>query len=163
MWGDAPNWSAGHWVEGKEPYFPPGSTDPPPGPGAWPAFPVLVGQGWSVTYSPKHVVMHEEHVSGREARAARTSEPLLEIELTYDVLRMGSPAELETLAGFYAGRKAANAPFIFPVPTALVPGSGPGIETSITARFVDDHLDLEEFVSRLWRGEAVKIAQVRGE
>jgi hypothetical protein len=157
VWGDAPNWDAGHWLEGKAPFFPAGGADPPPSPGTWPAFPVLAGQGWSVTYAPRHVVMREEKTSGRETRAALTSAPLLEIELVFNVLRMESPAEFETLVGFYADRQAAAAPFTFPVPTAL------GFGASIVARFAEDRLDLEEFASRLWRGESVRILQVRGE
>jgi hypothetical protein len=156
VWGDAPNWKAGHWVSGKGPFEPPAAADPSPDPGTWPAFPDLAGQGWSIRYTPENVTIKAEHVSGREARAARTSTALLEIEITYDVLRMDNPAELETLAGFYTGRKAANVPFTFAVPSAL------GVGTSVVARFADDTLDLEEFVSRLWRGESVKIMQVRG-
>jgi len=157
VWGDAPNWSSGNWIQGKGPYFPPVEPDSAPDPGTYPAFPMLAGQGWSIRYTPANVVIKAEHVSGREARAARTSSALLEIELTYDVLRMDTPAELETLIGFYADRSGADAPFTFAVPAAL------GFGTSINARFVDDQLDLEEFMSRLWRGEAVKVEQVRGE
>jgi hypothetical protein len=158
VWGDAPNWPSGNWIQGKGPYFPPTEPDTPPGPGTYPAFPVLAGQGWSVRYTPTNVTLHAEHISGREARAARTSAALLEVELTYDVLRMAPDgAELETLAGFYADRVGADAPFTIAVPAAL------GFGSTIVARFADDHLDLEEFMSRLWRGEAVKVMQVRGE
>jgi len=157
VWGDAPNWAAGNWIQGKGPFFAPVAPDPPPGPGTYPAFPVLAGQGWSVRYTPSNVTIKAEHVSGREARAARTSTALLEVELTYDVLRMDDLAGLETLAGFYLAQNGADTPFTFTVPPAL------GFGISIVARFVDDQLDLEGFVSRLWHGESVKIRQVRGE
>lgn len=162
IWGDAGNWRAGQWVTGKAPYFPPGVADASPGPGTYPTFPPLVGLGWSVRYTPSNVTIRAEHVSGREVRAARTSTALLEIEINYDFLRQsgfqgGSDAEVEMLGGFYADRKAADAPFVFAVPSSL------GLGSSILARFAEDTLDLEEFVSRLWRGESVKIMQVRSE
>jgi hypothetical protein len=157
VWGDTPNWRAGHWIAGKGPFLPPGSADPSPAPGSWPAFPVLVGLGWSIRYSPINSTIKADYVSGRSSRAARTSAPLLQIELTYDILRHGNYAELATLAGFYMQRKGGRDPFTIAVPVAL------GYGTSVTARFEDDSLDLEEFMANLWRGESVKIMQVRGE
>lgn len=157
VWGDAPNWPAGNWVQGKGPYFPPAEPDPPPDPGTWPAFPVLAGRAWSVRYAPIFTTLRAEHVSSREARAARNAVPRLAVEITFDVLRMDSTAELATLAGFYIDRQGAAASFAYAAPAAL------GFGTSITARFVEDQLDLEEFISRLWRGESMKIEQVRGE
>jgi hypothetical protein len=156
VWGDAQNWVAGHWLEGKGPVFPHAAADPSPGPGTWPVFPALAGQGWSVRYTPVAATIKSEHVSGREARAARSSAATLDVEITFDVLRMDSPAEFEALASFYVARAGANAPFAFAIPAAM------GFGSSIVARFADDQLDLEEFMARLWRGESVKIEQVRG-
>jgi hypothetical protein len=157
VWGDAANWASGHWVGGKERFIEPPHWDPSPESGAWPAFPILSGQGWSVIYRPTTSPIKAQHVSGRESRAVRTSSGLLEIEITFDVMRMDNPAEIELLAGFYADRAGAHEPFTYFLPTALALG------TSITARFIDDHLGVEEFALRLWRGESVKIAQTRGE
>ncbi len=162
VWGDAPNWSAGNWIQGKRPFLVPASPGSPPGPGRYPAFPVLVGEGWSVRYTPVFATIQVEHVSGREARSARTSAALLEIEITYDVLRnpsagAGSPGELEALVGFFAAQRGAGTPFTLSVPAAL------GLGASIVGRFADDRLELEEFMARLWRGEPVKIEQLRGE
>jgi hypothetical protein len=162
VWGDAPNWPAGNWVQGKGSFSAPASADSSPGPGTYPAFPDLPGLGWSMKFTPVFRTEAAHHVSGRESRAARRDHGLLEIELTYNFLRQsgfqgGTIAEYEALRGFFEGRKGAASPFTIAVPAAL------GFGTSITARFADDQLDFAEFMARLHQGESVKIMQVRGE
>lgn len=156
-WGDSANWRAGNWISGKGPFVPPVLPDTPPGPGTWGAFPVLAGQGWLVRYTPIFVSNVEVHVSGRQSTAARVADPWLEIEITYDVLRMESVAELQTLVGFYDEARGSATPFTISIPAAL------GFGSSVTARFMDEQLDVEEFMSRLWRGESLKIRQVKGD
>lgn len=158
VWADAGNWQTGNWVGGKGPSLTPPPADTPPAPASYTAFPTLAGLGWSVKYTPTFVTTKTEHVSGRSSRASRASTSLLQIEITIDFLRMGpSTAEYEALAGFFAARQGKNIPFTFPVPSAL------GLGTSINARFDDDKLDFEQFMSRLWSSESIKIRQVKGE
>jgi hypothetical protein len=157
VWGDTTNWPTGHWIDGKGPYFSPGKSEPPPRPGNYLVFPVLAGQAWSVRYTLTSTILKSSHVSGRESRAGRTSAPLLRIEIGFEVLRSGDLAELDALVGFYERCRGGVEPFVMDVPGAL--GSGAWIK----ARFAHDQLDLENFAARLWRGEPVRIQQVRGE
>jgi hypothetical protein len=157
VWGDAGNWRVGNWIAGKHPVVAPATADPTPPPGAFPVFPTLAGQGWVVKYTPVFETLTNAHVSGRESRAARSSDALWEIEISIDILRMAPENEIEELTGFYAASRGADRPFLFPVAGEL------GLGTMMTCRFAGDGLDLEEFMTRLWRGEAIKIRSARGE
>lgn len=157
IWGDSGNWRAGNWLAGKGPFVPPWSPAAPPSQGMFQHFPGLAGRGWSVRYAPTFTTMITEHVSGRESRAARTSAALVEIELSFDALRMDGDTEFQKLVGFYNARRGMDEPFSFAVPNEL------GFGTTVTCRFAEDYLDVEEFMDRLWRGESVKLKMVRGE
>ena len=143
VWGDAGNWPAGTWIGGKGPGFPPAMPDSVPVQGAMPTFPALAGQGWSTTYRPLFTTQAAPHVSGREVRAGRVAAPYYEITLAFDVLSDAINADIETLAGFYAGRDAGALPFLMPVAPEL------GLGGTIVCRFAGDQLDLERFVQNL--------------
>lgn len=155
VWGDAANWQAGNWLNGKEPFIAPPVPDPPYVPGPYQVFPTLQGQGWSVHYRPAFTTDVAEHVSGRGSRFARVSAPIWEIELTVNLLRMDVVQDFQALAGFYVEMRGRETTFTFPVPTAVA-ASG-----SVLARFDDDSEDLEEFMSRLWSLQALKLRTVR--
>ncbi len=89
------------------------------------------------------------HVSGRETRAGRESAPLWTAELTFDGL---SPADLATLAGFYAARRGDALPFTVPVPAEL------GLGATLPCRFAEDQMDAEAFAATL---ASVKVLMLR--
>ena len=149
VWGDGPNWATGTWIEGKGAALGPAGADPPPIPGALPPFPVLAGQGWTTVWRPTFATGVAPHVSGRETRAGREAAALWAAELTFDVL---SPADLATLAGFYAARRGDALPFTVPVPAEL------GLGATLPCRFAEDRLDAEEFAATL---AAVKVLTLR--
>jgi GTA TIM-barrel-like domain/Conserved hypothetical protein 2217 (DUF2460) len=156
VWGDVGNWQAGNWLNGKGPFVTPPAPDPPFVPGPYPAFPMLVGQGWSVHYRPQFATGDHEHVSGRESRFARVSIPIFEIELTFDFLKMDGSPDFQMLVGFYEQMRGRDLPFTFPVPAAL------GLGATVNCRFDDDSEDLEEFMARLWQVQSVKLRTVKG-
>jgi hypothetical protein len=155
IWGDAPNWPAGNWLNGKEPFIAPPVPDAPYVPGPYQTFPALAGQGWSVRYRPAFMTGVADHVSGRGSRFARVSQPVWEIEIVVNLLRMDVIQDFQTLAGFYAEMQGRETTFSFLVPTAIA-ASG-----TVLARFDDDSEDLEEFMSRLWSLQALKLRTVR--
>ena len=119
IWADGSNWRAGMWLAGKGPQAPIPDPPTPPGAGSYATFPTLLGQGWSVRYSPRFVTQASGHASGRETRAGRYATPLWDIELTFDFLRQGATAEFEALVAFL-GRAAGQAtPFLFSPPGDL--------------------------------------------
>jgi hypothetical protein len=230
-WGDGGNWQAGNWIGGKGPYLPPSAAPTPPVPGAWPTFPVLIGESWSVHYSPRFSTKASAKVSGRETRAGNWASPLWDIELTFEFLR-SDPAygELQDVIGFIGENAGKLTPFLFAPPgglgvfTGAALGTGTGSKTAFIvtrqiggyaenvqamigtpivyangsvvsasaytlsilpatitfaaapapgtvltisfsaahlARFVDDDLDLEEFLSGFWQTKSLKLETVR--
>ncbi|MGB6177059.1 MAG: glycoside hydrolase TIM-barrel-like domain-containing protein, partial [Methylocella sp.] len=155
VWGDAGNWAAGNWLNGKGPFLTPPIPDPPFAPGAYPAFPALRGLGWSIHYRPTFASGTAEHVSGRGSRFARMAAAAWDIELVVDLLTMDVIQDFQTLVGFYEMMKGQDLPFAFPADPAL------GIGSPVNCRFADDNEDLEEFVSRLWRVQSLKLRTVK--
>ncbi len=155
VWGDAKNWPAGNWLNGKEPFITPPVPDAPYVPGPYQTFPTLVGQGWSTHYRPAFTTGVAEHVSGRGSRFAKVSTPIWEIEIVVNLLRMDIVQDFQMLAGFYAEMQGRETTFTFPVPVSIA-ASG-----TVLARFDDDSEDLEEFMSRLWSLQALKLRTVR--
>jgi len=157
VWGDAGKWPFGDWLSGKGPFLTPPVPDPSPLPGAYPAFPTLKGQGWSVHYKPLFATGVAEHVSGRESRAGKMAMPLYEIELGFNLLRMDDATEdFQTLAGFFEKMQGQDGVFTFPLPSEL------GLGALLNCRFADDSQDLEEFMARLWALKALKLRSVKG-
>jgi uncharacterized protein (TIGR02217 family) len=139
VWGDGGDWATGTWIGGKGPALTPAAPDTPPGVGAYAAFPVLIGQGWSVKYQPWFLTRVQAHVSGRESRAARRLNPLYEIELNFDLLRDDATfAELQMVIAFIAAHAVRAQPFLFTPPDALGQFSGAplGVGDGVTTSFV---------------------------
>jgi hypothetical protein len=155
VWGDAGNWAAGNWLNGKGPFLTPPVPDAPFVPGPYPAFPTLARIGWSVHYRPGFTTGTHEHVSGRGSRFARTAAAVWEIELVVDLLTMDVVQDFQTLAGFYEMSKGQDLPLTFPVDPAL------GIGSPVNCRFADDSEDLEEFMNRLWQAGSLKLRAVK--
>jgi len=135
-WGDATQWPAGFWINGKGPFVAPPVPDLAPALGPYPIYPALSTLGWSVKFSPRYATGAALHASGREARAARTATPLWRIELNYDLLRLQAPyAEMQMIAGFFDQCAGEGTTFLFQPPTlspvaAQTLGIGDGITTA---------------------------------
>ena len=153
-WGDGPNWASGTWIEGKGPAVAPAGADLPPGASPLPAFPTLAGQGWTAVWRPTFATGVAPHVSGRETRAGRAAAALWAAELSFDVL---SPADLATLAGFYAARRGDALPFTVPVPAEL------GLGATLPCRFAEDQLDAEAFAAMLAAMRSLRLVAVKGQ
>jgi len=117
----------------------------------------ILGLGWAVRVSPAFSTLVTRHVTGRELCFARMAARRLEIELTFDVLQMDVRPEYQGLVGFFGRVKGASGPFVFLLPVEL------GFGLVVNCRFADDWLEVEEFEERLWRGESVKIMEVKTE
>jgi hypothetical protein len=102
VWGDAGQWPYGDWQSPGRVSTPPAAPSHDPTPGTYPTFPALATLGWSAHIRPNFVTAIASHVSGRETRAPSRAYAYRDIELTYDLLRADSNAELQTIAGFYA-------------------------------------------------------------
>jgi hypothetical protein len=116
VWGDASDWATGNWIGPGRTALAPAAPAPDPGPGTYPAFPALATRGWSVSVKPRFLAEVATHVSGRESRFSRRALADRDIELTYDVLRADANAELQAIAGFYAGVAGRNGAFWFAPP-----------------------------------------------
>jgi hypothetical protein len=156
VWGDTGNWATGDWISGKGPFLTPLEPDAPPTSGALPSFPSILGQGWSVIYRPLFTTGVADHVSGRESRWAKLATPIVEIELTFDLLRMDDPPQdFATLFGFYDMMQGRTGVFTFPIDASL------GLVSTLNCRFADDSEDLEEFMTRLWTLQSLKLRSVK--
>jgi uncharacterized protein (TIGR02217 family) len=138
VWADGSNWRAGMWLAGKG--FPPTPPQPdtPPGPGTYATFPTLIGQAWSVKYSPRFSTRVASHVSGRETRAAAMTSPLYDIELSFDLLRSGAAyGELQTVLAFLLSHAGRASPFLLPPPGGLgvFTGAALGVGDGATKAF----------------------------
>ncbi len=155
FWGDTGDWRAGTWIGGKGPFVAPMVAETPPSPPlAYPAFPMLSGQAWSLRYRPNWTNRAIAHVSGRESRAARRANVRWQIELSLDLLRMDGTAEFELLAAFFAAQLGQESPFLVAVPAELGEGA------AVLCRFADDTIDLEEFMTRLWQTQSLTLVSV---
>ncbi len=165
VWGDTGNWPAGNWIGGKGPYVAIPTPDAPPGPGSYPTFPTLLGEGWSVHYKPRFQTRASAKVSGRETRAGAFISPLWDIELTFDILRSAAPySELQQLLTFIEEAAGQATPFLFAPPGGLgvyagAPlGTGDGTTTAfILTRTLGGYL---ERVQALFGAPTVSISGV---
>ena len=76
-------------------------------------FPTLPGLSWGSTREPIWVTSAKKSLSGMEQRAGYMSYPLYRIKLSYEFLRAGSDAELQTLIGFFNQRGGDLESFLF--------------------------------------------------
>jgi len=84
-------------------------------------------------------------------------------------LRTDAVQDFQALAGFYAEVQGRDTSFTFPVPSIpglsspfmLLDGFSVSSPNTILCRFDDDSEDLEEFMSRLWSLQSLKLWSVR--
>ncbi len=79
-------------------------------------FPSMPGLKWGSVKTPMWSTKIQHSASGRELRAAYYSAPLWKISLSYEVLRSGALAELQTLVGFFNARKGSFDSFLYADP-----------------------------------------------
>jgi hypothetical protein len=137
VWGDAGNWTAGNWLNGRGPSQPPVAPSPPPSPGSYASFPALATLGWSTHVRPRFATDVAEHVGGRSTRRARYAAAYYDVELVYDMLRADTAdAELQAIAGFFEQMAGAAMPFwLAPPGLASVTGQMVGTGDGATASF----------------------------
>jgi hypothetical protein len=156
FWGDDANWPTGTWLNGKGPDVAPAPPDAVSNPPTPPAFPALVGQGWSVRYRPLFATDVAAHATGRESRAGRNAAPVWQIDISFDALSGGIMGDIATLTGFYDAMRGAAMPFLVPVPAAL------GLGATLLCRFAGDQIDLDEFMQQLFALGTLTLRSVRG-
>jgi uncharacterized protein (TIGR02217 family) len=76
-------------------------------------FPSLPGLSIVVSRFPRWKTKVQTAVSGHELRAAFMAHPKYTFRLSYEVLRAGAEAELETIVGFFNARQGAYDNFLF--------------------------------------------------
>lgn len=76
-------------------------------------FPAMPGLRWGSVKTPMWSTKIQRSASGRELRAAYYSAPLYKISLSYEVLRSGALAELQTMVGFFNARKGSFDSFLY--------------------------------------------------
>jgi uncharacterized protein (TIGR02217 family) len=137
VWGDAGNWPAGDWLNGRGPTLPPVAPSPPPSPGTYARFPTLATLGWSTHIAPRFATDVAGHVGGRSTRRARYALAHYDIELVYDVLRSDAAhLELQAIAGFFEAMAGSATPFwLAPPGMASVTGQGLGTGDGVTTGF----------------------------
>jgi hypothetical protein len=137
VWGDAADWPFGDWQSPYRALAPPVAPAPDPTPGAFPDFPPITTMAWPVVTRAKTSTDLADHVSGRSLRAQKRAYGLYEFELTFNVLRADSHAELQAIAGFYDNVGGADGLFWFAPPNFGVMsgqalGSGNGSQTGFS-------------------------------
>ncbi|MGH6867724.1 MAG: baseplate megatron protein TIM-barrel domain-containing protein, partial [Methylocella sp.] len=143
VWGDAGNWQAGNWLNGKGPFLTPPVPDTPRGVQMPFNFPALPGLSWSVHKRPSFSTRVASHVSGRDVRMPFYAVTLYEFELTiegmdsdgaYPGLGVNS---LQSLMGLYIKCQGQFGTFLYTDPsdnsvTAQAIGTGDGSTTVFT-------------------------------
>ena len=137
QWGDAGNWQAGVWINGRGPSLPPLGPSLTPAPGVYLSFPTLATLGWSTHVKPRFNADVAEHVSGRSTRRSRYASARYDIELTYDLLRSDAvDLEMQAIAGFFAQISGKAAPFwLAPPGLSALTGQPLGVADGTTERF----------------------------
>ena len=79
-------------------------------------FPAMPGLKWGTVKTPMWSTKIQRAASGRELRAAYYSAPLYKVSLSYEVLRSGALAELETMVGFFNARQGSFDSFLYKDP-----------------------------------------------
>ena len=136
IWGDASNWQAGQWLNGRAPSFIVPQPDTAPAVAALPLFPTLAGLAASMSFRPSFVGAGTIHVSGRSAQLLRTSQPLWSVELAFDLLRMTPDApDMQALLAFFDTCRGRDQAFLVPGPLACVTNEPLGIGDGVRVTF----------------------------
>jgi hypothetical protein len=126
VWGDAGNWQAGNWLNGKGPFLTPPVPDAPSGVQMPFNFPALPGLSWSVHKRPSFSTRVASHVSGREVRLPFYAVPLYEFELTIEGMDSNGAYpglganSLQNLMGLYLQCRGQAGTFLYTDPTDSV-------------------------------------------
>ncbi|MGH6838716.1 MAG: baseplate megatron protein TIM-barrel domain-containing protein [Methylocella sp.] len=146
VWGDAGNWQAGNWLNGKGPFLTPPVPDTPSGVQMPFNFPALPGLAFSVHKRPSFSTRVASHVSGREVRLPFYAVTLYEFELTIEGLDSAGSLpglgvnSLQALMGLYLQCQGQAGTFLYADPTdntqsafiATTPALGDGATTVFT-------------------------------
>ena len=137
QWGDAGNWQTGDWINGRGPGLPPPSPSAPPEIGAYATFPSLSNLRSSLSVTPRFDTEVAEHLAGRSTRRARFAAPLVDFELSFDLLRSDTTNyEMQQIAGFFASMNGPVTPFWFAPPNlSVVSGQILGVGDGTTISF----------------------------
>src|SRR3984893_1436141 len=123
VWGDAGNWRAGNWLNGKGPFLTPPVPETPSGVQMPFSFPALPGLSWSVHKRPSFSTRVASHVSGREVRLPFYAVTLYEFELTIEGMDSSSAYpglgvnSLQSLLGLYLQCQGQFGTFLYVDPT----------------------------------------------
>ncbi|MGH6846768.1 MAG: baseplate megatron protein TIM-barrel domain-containing protein [Methylocella sp.] len=123
VWGDAGNWPAGNWLNGKGPFLTPPVPDTPSGVQMPFNFPALPGVAWSVHKRPSFSTRVASHVSGREVRLPFYAVTLYEFELTIEGMDSNGAypglgaKSLQSLMGLYLQCQGQFGTFLYTDPT----------------------------------------------
>jgi len=123
VWGDAGNWRAGNWLNGKGPFLTPPVPDTPSGVQMPFNFPALPGLSWSVHKRPSFSTRVASHVSGREVRLPFYAVTLYEFELTIEGMDSNGAYpglgvnSLQSLMGLYIKCQGQFGTFLYTDPT----------------------------------------------
>ena len=123
VWGDAGNWAAGNWLNGKGPILTPPVPDTPSGVQMPFNFPALPGLSWSVHKRPSFSTRVASHVSGREVRLPFYAVTLYEFELTIEGMDSNGAFpglgvnSLQSLMGLYIQCQGQFGTFLYTDPT----------------------------------------------
>lgn len=136
-WGDAGDWAAGDWLNGRGPALPAPPPAASPTPPAYASFPTLATLGWSTLIRPRFGTDVADHASGRSTRRARYAAAVYDVELTYEALRSAaSYLEMQAIAGFFARTSGAATPFWLALPgLSNVVGQVLGLGDGSTTQF----------------------------
>ncbi|MGH6845321.1 MAG: baseplate megatron protein TIM-barrel domain-containing protein, partial [Methylocella sp.] len=123
VWGDAGNWAAGNWLNGKGPFLTPPVPDTPSGVQMPFNFPALPGLSWRVHKKPSFSTRVASHVSGRDVRLPFYAVTLYEFELTIEGLDSNGAYpglgvnSLQSLMGLYIQCQGQFGTFLYTDPT----------------------------------------------
>lgn len=104
-------------------------------------FPAMPGVKWGGTKTPIWSTKVQKSANGRELRAAYFSYPLWKFSLSYEVLRSGALAELQSLVGFFNARQGSFDSFLYQDPedhTVVNQGFGLTIASQTQYQLVRD-------------------------
>lgn len=97
-------------------------------------YPDLPGLKWPIRRTHIWKTLKAESVSGKEFSIAMMTHPLRRYTLSYEVLRAGAEAELQTIEGFFNLRQGSHDTFLYEDPddhtvTSQTFGTGNGSKT----------------------------------
>ncbi len=126
-------------------------------------FPDLPGLKWNVKRAPIWKTNGAESVSGKEVSVSLMTYPLRRYSLSYEVLRAGAEAELQTLEGFFNLRRGRHDTWLYNDPddyTVTDQSFGTGNGTTTTFFLARTRGGFTEPVQALHSAPVIKVAGV---